>query len=165
MITDREIRLRGELEALIDDDGRIWANDVVEWAQENPESELHRRFQWDVQKAAYQHWLHTARHLIAVFITSEAGERRVVSLTTDRINGGGYRDWGDVLTSEEMRRQAVADALADAQRWRDRNSHLAAELGEVFAAIDLALSPSPAAPAARRSRSRRPPAPEARPSA
>jgi hypothetical protein len=160
-MTDREAQLRSELEDLIDADGRIFAADVVDFAVRNPGSELHRRFQWDQAKAAYQHWLHTARHLIAVYVLDVRGERRTISLTTDRVNGGGYRERDDVLSSAEMRRQAVQDAIAEITRWRDRNNHLH-ELAEIFAAIDRATTGPP--PAQTR-RMRRLTPPEERPSA
>lgn len=162
-MTEREAQLRNELSGLIDADGRIYASDVIDWARDNRESELHRRFQWDERKAAYQHWLSTARHLIAAYIETERGERRMVSLSTDRINGGGYRDWTDVLDVAEMRRVAIADALAEVGRWRERNSHLIPELTQIFAAIDAALAPPPPAP--RRGRPRRLPPPDERPAA
>ena len=155
-MTDREAAVRRELEALIGDDGRIYARQVVEFARLNTDSELHNRFQWDLEQAAYLHWLSTARRLIAVFITSEAGERTTISLSVDRINGGGYRDRNEVLSTAAMRRMATEDALAEIQRWRERNSHLVPELASIFAAVDRATAaPVPEAPPARRGRRRR----------
>lgn len=152
-MTDREAALRRELEALITDDGRLYARQVVEFARQNPNSELHNRFQWDLEQAAYLHWLSTARRLIAVYVTSETGERTTISLSVDRLNGGGYRNAAEVLSTAAMRRMAVEDALAEVQRWRERCSHLAPELGQIFAAIDqLAAAPVPEAPPVRRGR-------------
>ena len=161
-MTDREAALRRELDSLITDDGRIFARSVVEFARANPNTELHARFQWNLEQAAYQHWLSTARRLISVYVSTEAGERRTISLTVDRLNGGGYRDRDEVLATAEMRRMAVEDALAEILRWRERNSHLAPELGQIFSAIDRLTAPPPPAPPARRGRR---PRPEDRPSA
>ena len=124
-----------ELRALSDNQGLIHAPRVVEWAQLNPDSALYREFNWNVEKAAYDHWVWRARQLIALHIVSETGERRTISLAIDRKQGGGYRDLGEVITNEELRRAAVTQALAELQRWCNRNSHLERELGVLFRSI------------------------------
>jgi len=129
------VTVADELRALSDNQGLIHAPRVVEWAQLNPDSALYREFNWNVEKAAYDHWVWRARQLIALHIVSETGERRTISLAIDRKQGGGYRDLGEVITNEELRRAAVTQALAELQRWCNRNSHLERELGVLFRSI------------------------------
>ena len=124
-----------ELRALSDNQGLIHAPRVVEWAQLNPDSALYREFNWNVEKAAYDHWVWRARQLIAIHVVSEPGKRSTISLAIDRTNGGGYRDLNDVMSNAELRQVAVIQALAELQRWCGRNSHLERELGVVFRAI------------------------------
>lgn len=128
-------KIGDELVALRRGDGLIHASDVVTWARAHRRSALGATFEWDVNKAAYQHWLNHARRLISVHVVSVAGERQTISLVLDRTKGGGYRRMNDVLDNAEMRRAAVEDALKELFRWKDRHEHLR-ELGAVFQAVD-----------------------------
>src|SRR4051794_38416660 len=56
-------RKKREIEACQDGRGRVTPDAVIE-AAKNPKSALHGEFEWDVTKAAYQHWTDTARRLI-----------------------------------------------------------------------------------------------------
>lgn len=131
-------KIGDELVALRRSDGLIYPPDVIEWAQENPQSAIGATFEWDVKKAARQHWLDHARRLISVHVVSVAGERQTVSLVIDRTNGGGYRRIADVLDNAELRRAALEDAVKELCRWKDRHPHLRQELQPVFSAIDRA---------------------------
>lgn len=51
------------LKILEDNEGRITPALVVEHARQS-DSPLHSEFNWDVEAAAYQHWVHKARHLL-----------------------------------------------------------------------------------------------------
>lgn len=128
-------KIGDELVALRRDDGFIHAPDVVAWAQTHPHSATGETFEWDVDKAALQHWLDHARRLISVHVVSIAGERQTISLVLDRNNGGGYRRMADVLNNAELRRSAVEDAVKELLRWKDRHGHLE-ELQPVFQAVD-----------------------------
>lgn len=128
-----------ELLLLKDKDGLIHPATVVEWAREHPNSELHSRFNWDVDQAAYQFWLWQARTLISIHIVGENGERRTVSLMFDRTNGGGYRDLSEVMNTQELRRQAVVEAVTELQRWCERHKHLN-EMRPVFEALNRVVA-------------------------
>lgn len=141
--------IRSELEALTRNDGMIYAEDVVRFAQANPNSEVGRHYDWhDRDKASWQHWLSQARRLIQVYIRTPNGERKTYSLVSDRQNGGGYRDIGQVLNTAQMRREACEQALIEIRRWRERNSGLSPELDALFEAIDQFQFP-PRRPARR----------------
>jgi hypothetical protein len=111
----------------------------VEWARKNRSSALHRQFQWDVRKAAYEHWLSQARQLIAVHVVSEAGHRQTINLVIERPTGG-YRPLDQVLNTATLREAAVNQAFGELERWADRHRHLSQEFGHVFAAINQAAS-------------------------
>lgn len=64
-------RIKAELIALQDKQGRLEARNVWQWAQRNKKSALHRQFIWDTSKAAQAHWLDTARGLITRYVTVE----------------------------------------------------------------------------------------------
>lgn len=124
-----------EIVALTASDGKIYPSIVVEWARANPTSALYQKFNWDVEQAAREHWLWTARQLISVHVIDLAGDRSTISLRIDRPTGGGYRDLGAVLSNEQLRRMAVEQAVGELHRWADRYKHLA-ELQTVFRAVD-----------------------------
>lgn len=128
-----------ELLALKSGDGLIIPAKVVDWAQAHPDSELHSRFNWDVQDAAYQYWCWQARCLISLHIVGEHGERQTISLMFDRTNGGGYRDLGEVMNTKQLRQQAVIEAVVELQRFCDRHKYLA-ELKPVFAALERVIA-------------------------
>lgn len=123
-----------EILALTDENELIHPARVVEWARENPESELHGQFEWDNAKAAHEYRLHQARRLIAVHVVDDSGDRRVISLVTDRSKGGGYRDLQTVLSNDEMRRIALRQALGEFNRVRVKYEHLR-ELASINEAI------------------------------
>jgi len=125
-----------ELVALRDGDGIIYPATVVDWARDHPESALHRQFEWDLERAAREHWLYRARQLISVHVRSDDGHRTTIALQIDASHGGGYRQLDDVLSSAELRRAAVEQAVGELVRWKDRNSHLRQELHGIFRSID-----------------------------
>src|SRR6516225_8122516 len=100
----RKDRIREELEVIAKASrgGILHAARVVAWARDHEKSALHRRFQWNDDKAAREYRLWQARSLIQVYIVDDGGQAAMVSLTIDRANGGGYRPIVDVLASEEL---------------------------------------------------------------
>jgi len=121
-------------------DGILRAEDVVE-AAADPDSPLHRHFQWDDGKAAHQYRLIQARNLITVYVevlpgVSQEPVQVYVSLAQDRQEvGGGYRRIRDVLADPDMRARLVDEALAEFERAKAKYGQLV-ELAEVFEAID-----------------------------
>jgi hypothetical protein len=124
-----------EIVALTASDGRIYPSVVVDWAEIHPESALHRQFPWDDAVAAREHRLWKARQLISLHVVDLAGDRTTISLQIDRPMGGGYRDMGEVLSTAELRRMAVEQAVGELHRWVARHRHLG-ELQTIFRAVD-----------------------------
>lgn len=133
-----------EILALTDEDEMIHPSRIVEWARENPESELFGQFEWNDTKAAHEYRLHQARRLIAVHVVDDSGDRRVISLVTDRSKGGGYRDLQTVLSSAEMRQIALRQALSEFNRVRIKYEHLRelASINETIVATERGISGS-----------------------
>lgn len=135
----REI-IRSELESL-KRDGKVRPVDVVEAARDE-DSPLHGYFTWDDSEAANQYRLEEARRLLRVFVVTELREvgdtRAYVSLTTDRrAEGGGYRILADVMDSEELSAQMLADAMADLARVQQKHRAIK-RLAKVWESIDEA---------------------------
>lgn len=119
---------RAAIEALRDRHGRITAAAVVDAARD-PNNPLHAAFDWNVERAAEQHWLDTARRLIsAVRVNISIGSRVVSAVCYVRdptldTRQGGYRE----LTTIAARRD---DAVAVVEM----------ELARIAAAIQRARS-------------------------
>lgn len=136
------LTIQEELEAIREsNDGLLRAEDVLEFAKD-PETALHKRFDWDDSTAANKFRLMQARAIIRVnLIVPEStgmSVRAYVSLMGDRrLPGGGYRSLSDIMGNQELRRQLLAQAMREARLWREKYKNLQ-ELAGVFGAIDEA---------------------------
>lgn len=129
-----------ELQALCEENnGLLRPADVVDFARDE-KTELHKFFDWDDTEAAKQWRLDQARQVIRLAVTvikqDQPPIRALVSLTTDRKAGGGYRSLYDVLDSGELLRQLESDALAELRAVRRKYERITA-LSPVWKAIDL----------------------------
>mgnify|MGYP000981783949 CR=1 FL=1 len=137
---------RIELERLENEAGALRARDVLDAAR-NPESALHEYFTWDDTEAAHRWRTEQANNLIRRFtvrlVTSDAQPvkmRGYVSLTPDRIPGGGvYRSLATVMSSEQLMRQMVRDALRDLAAVKNKYRAVKA-LDVVWERIDAAAA-------------------------
>lgn len=109
--------------------------DVVAYAKKNRKSALHKQFQWDVGKAAYEHWLTTARRLIVVHITALDGGPQLVSLSIDRHPGGGYRDIVEVSRAPDLYKVLLQDAIRELKRVQLKYARVK-ELSKLWILID-----------------------------
>ena len=99
--------------------------EVHEWAEAHPQSDLHRSLEWDNEAAGYQHRLTQIRRLVQIHLVHSDEKPTVISLSTDRVRpGGGYRDMDEVLSKKELFDVALADALAELERVQNRYNRL-----------------------------------------
>ena len=135
--------IRDELLALKGRSALITAESIVDWARDNPSSDLHRALEWDNDVAAEQHRIWQARRLIAIHVISEEGDRTFVSLSIDRQrDGGGYRGLDDVIRKQSLRDVLLEDALQELERVRQKYERLQ-ELAGVWAEIKKTRSNRP----------------------
>ncbi len=133
-------KIKEELEAIAEGNrGILRGIDVIRFAQENQDSTLNSRFQWDDSKAGHQYRLQQARQLIRLHVTvvsDDSPEVKVwVSLSGDRVQeDGGYRRVESVMSNDLQRAALVREALKDANVWRTKWKDLE-ELRAIFAAI------------------------------
>lgn len=129
--------IRTELLALqaAADDGILHPRLVVEWARDNPRSALHAAIEWDDTKAAEEYRVWQVRHLIRLNIQQDSGTPTFVSLSIDRMKGGGYRAVSDVIAAPDLRAIMLRDALAELERMQAKYESLTA-LSDVWEAAD-----------------------------
>lgn len=130
---------QAELDALVEQHGGIvLPSQVVEFARDE-ETALHAYFDWNDSEAAKQWRLEQARRVIRLSVTvvhsDQTPIRALVSLTSDRKAGGGYRALADILDDDAMREQMEQDALNELRVFRRKYERLAL-LRPVWAAVD-----------------------------
>lgn len=116
--------------------GHLKPDDVVEAARDK-RSPLHSCFEWDVKKAAMQHWLDTARELIRevrVVINHETVSIRVPRFVEDPSKAPGAQGYVDITkvrtASDEAREVLVREFTHAAGALRRAR--------EIASALDLA---------------------------
>jgi hypothetical protein len=140
---------RRELDALkAKAPNRVLTPQAVVAAARKKTSALHKYFTWSQKEAAEKYLLWEARRVIIAYVTVEITSsgpvktRGYVSLTTDRVNGGGYRAVSDVLSDDEMAQQMLDDALAELEVFSSKYRRVQ-QLRPVFDAIEeVARKPS-----------------------
>jgi len=131
-------RIQEELKRITEEnDGILLPEKVVEEAR-GEDSPLHSCFNWDNDEAGERWRLHQARNLIrCTIIYEEQTDRHIktfVSLTSDRENGGGYREVITVLKNKDHKAEMLADALTELQTFQNKYNSIV-ELSGVFDAI------------------------------
>jgi len=114
--------------------GLIRAKEAVEWARRHPRSDLHAALEWDDSTAAELYRIQQVRSLIAIFIEPVHQTRQFVSLSIDRVEGGGYRRIESVMNTPTLRQTLLEDALHDLERAKEKYQMLQ-ELDAVWAAV------------------------------
>ncbi len=107
-------------------------------AAKDPNSPLHRHFQWDDSKAAHQYRLWQARELIANVTFEPTPDRPAfrayVNLREPGEVEGRYVNTIDALSDPTTRKAVVSRALSELERVRDRYEQLS-ELASIWRAI------------------------------
>ena len=123
--------------------GLLKEEDIVVDAQPI-NSPLHGEFEWDNAIAGDKYRLMQATNLIhrvSVTIATPQGSETVryfVSLSSDRLSGGGFRSVVDVLSNAQQQQELLDTALAELQNFQNRYKTLTA-LSGVFQAIKTAV--------------------------
>lgn len=135
---------------------RLMVDDIIREARK-PDSPLHSCFTWDAQAALEINLRREAQTLIAEFtliVTTDEQPmvtREWVSLSSDRVHGGGWRSAQEVLSDADLAGQWHADALADLQAMQRKYAAVRA-LSRLMADVDKVVkkhAPPPRAKAKR----------------
>lgn len=135
-------KVRAELESIRQKGkGVLRPKAVVKFA-ENPKTALHKLFEWNDKKAAFQHRLELARDIIVRVKIEVSGRdsepisvRLYQSLDADRATkDGGYRSVHDIMSNKSFRKELLDTALAELEVFERRYSDLK-ELSVVMTAI------------------------------
>lgn len=133
-------RVSEELAAIAASNGGVLLPAKVVAFARNPETALHARFDWNDSEAAEKWRIEQARQVIRLNVivvpNHSAPVRAYVSLSPDRENdGGGYRRLVDIMSSDALAAQMLADALADLRATKRKYESLRA-LRPVWEALE-----------------------------
>ena len=136
---------QAEMKLLMSRHGKLVpAEAVVDFARDDSTA-LHAYFEWDDTEAARKYRIEQARRVIrltiGVIVEDRPPTRLLVSLTTDRTAGGGYRSVRDVLADDRLREQMLQDALSEFKLFRVKYDGLY-ELQKLWDAADVIESES-----------------------
>ena len=119
--------------------------EVVDYARENPDSELHKGFEWDDSKAAEQYRLQQARQIIYnIRITKVTEEReediikpiQVEIVPYTHLDGQpGYKHTVEVYKNEDDYNQLKQQAYNDLIYWSKKYSNIV-EFEQIYKDID-----------------------------
>lgn len=124
------------LEIQMRDEQRMLHVDAAEeWAKANPGSQLHGALEWDNEKAGRLFRFEQIRGLIQIHLVLEDRTPMMVSLSIDRVKGGGYRSIDDVRRVPDLREIMLEDALLELGRMKARYQRVHA-LSSVWAEAD-----------------------------
>lgn len=107
----------------------------------NPNTELHKCFEWDNEKAADAYRLQQARQVVCHLVIKEtvAENRPPIRFFFKTESGGGYQPTQIILQDQDKHQELVASVMRDLIAIRNKYKNLA-EFDSVFSAIDeLAL--------------------------
>lgn len=137
-------RLKGDAQAvgvrltsIRENNGRLAPIDVVNEARAK-ESLLHQYFEWDNSKAAEQHRLAQARHLVAAVViveTEEHGEISPIRAFAKLYGDEGYQTIQMVLTNPDMRRRALLEIRRGIKTLKDKMENFE-EFADLIGALD-----------------------------
>lgn len=139
-------KMRKELEDLTErGEGKLKAADLVRYARENKDSELHKHiFKDDDRTAAHKWRLLQARRVIRCWVEywpqEQKNVRVVVSVPSDRVILGAYRRTSDVVGAgnERLRGEMVEEALKKISHMRESYNFLP-EMMPFFDRIDVMI--------------------------
>lgn len=151
-VTKPTMALNREREALLElaheNDGLVTADMVVE-AAADPDSPLHRHFQWDDTAAAdaFRRW--QARVLLAkcrITVQDRAATniRAFVSLPSDRKTGGGYRMTVDVLSDKDQAEELRLDMQRRVDYWLRESRGISKPVRKLLLKLNHELQTQPA---------------------
>lgn len=116
--------------------GKATPEEVLDYAENHPESELHKCFEWDDTKAAREYRLHQARKVIMLLVRVPAEKEkpaiREYQITSQK---NTYQPTREFLVNQDEYELLLKRALRELQAFREKYKTLS-ELEDVFKAID-----------------------------
>ena len=131
--------IKDELLSLRDDQDMIYPHVVVDWARQHEDSSLYRSIEWNNSIAADNYRVWQVRQLLKVHVVNDDKTPRVLSLSIDRVSGGGYRTVESILSRRDLTNIMVLDAIAELERVKKRYNSIK-KLSKVWDELEVVKS-------------------------
>ena len=134
-------KIKSEIAKLRRQDGSYHPQDLLDFASDNPDSELHKTFQWDDEQAGQAYRLWQARETITKYaVRIEVNDRietiPVISVPSLRGTAdGSYLERDAIGANEAYRAEVLAETQAKLRTMRETFSPLLPELKSVWNAV------------------------------
>lgn len=136
---------KADAQKVYDDIGNIeekTPQNVVDYAEEHPDSELHKCFTWDDTKAANEWRKREAREVMRLLVVreddDEKEEPRQFRILQKSESAGAYVPVKEIVRNNDEYQALLERAKADAKIFKDRYASLV-ELEQVIEAIDALI--------------------------
>jgi len=131
-------RIGQELASLRDEDGIVDIHDALEWAKENPGSELHNSLEWHNPTAATEWRLHQLRNIVAsVRRIDVSGGEVTLRRSHFSVGGGKFASQQAIEDDDELQSRVLSRALKSLEGWHQRYGEVVAMCGGNAAAKKL----------------------------
>lgn len=126
---DVDAQLIGEELEIVERNSSVSPKTIVEYAERNPNSELHKCFEWDNDEAAKKYRLYQANLIvcsIAVEIKEEPKkvQRVYVNIKDKDTEERTFKNISEVLKNDEEYQQLIDKANADLKRCSEKYENL-----------------------------------------
>lgn len=111
---------------------------IVDYAEKNPESELHKCFTWDDTKAANEWRKYEARQVVRLLVFKDDEKDEPTKIRVLQKASASYVPVKQIIRDEDEYQKLLDRAYAELQSFRERYKTIA-ELEEVLEAIDALI--------------------------
>lgn len=141
-VANIDVQVLGEeIEAIrkqVGDEDSQRVHDALWQAAQNPRHHLHGSYEWDIKKAAQEHWRDTSRRIINCIriVDVNAPEGNAPAFVSIKSEKGGYelKSLPEVKGSGYLQERLLDQAMRDLQAWKNRYQCFS----DVFENIDRA---------------------------
>lgn len=137
-------KIKSEIFKLRRQDGSYHPQDLVDFAADNPDSELHKTFQWNDEQAGRAYRLWQAREVIGRYaVRIEVNDRieTIPVISVPSLRGtvdGSYLERDAIGANEAYRGEVLAETQAKLRTMRETFGPLLPELKTVWSAVKRA---------------------------
>ena len=111
---------------------------IVDYAEAHPKSELHKCFTWDDTKAANEWRKFEARQVVRLLVFEDESEEEPTKIRVLQKTAEAYKPVTQIIRNEDEYRELLARAKAELASFKERYKTLV-ELESVLEAIDALL--------------------------
>lgn len=111
---------------------------IVDWAAEHPESELHKCFTWDDKKAANEWRKQEARQVVCQLVFENEETKEPTNIRIMQKSDNEYKPVNMIVRNQDEYEELLKRAYTELQAFKERYKNIV-ELEEIIDAIDSVI--------------------------